>query len=255
MCYFINTKNYMIKTINLTKNYNGIDILKKINIKIDDSEFVSIMGASGSGKTTLLNCISTIDNDFNGKVLYDGKDISNLSENEIMNIRANYISFVFQDYNLLDRLSIFDNIALALTLDRINYDEIKLRVEKIAYDLGVNNILYKYPSDISGGEKQRVAFARAFISNPKFLIADEPTGALDSKSSKKIMELLKYLNKQYNTSILVVTHDDYIASYSNRVIFIKDGQVSNEIFKKENFTRQCFHKEILENVEANIEVL
>ncbi len=236
----------MIEIINITKSYGNIKILKDVNLKIENSEFVSIMGASGSGKTTLLNCISTIDSEFDGKVLYDNKDIVNLTENELTDIRANFLSFVFQDYNLLDRLNVFDNIALPLTLSKVKYDEIKLRVEKIVSDLNISHIIDKLPCELSGGERQRVAFARAFITQPKLLIADEPTGALDSNSSKIIMQLLNNLNCKYNTSILLVTHDDYIASYSNRVVFIKDGEISNELVKQTGESRKEFHKKIIE---------
>ncbi len=245
----------MVTTKNLCKSYNGIRILEDINIKINDGEFVSIMGASGSGKTTLLNCISTIDNEYDGQVLFDGKDIATLHDDALTQIRSDYVSFVFQEYNLLERLDVFDNIALALTLAKVPFKEIKTRVSEVSNNLGITHILYKLPNQLSGGERQRVAFARAFITNPKLLIADEPTGALDSGSSKNIMELLQGLNRKYKSSILLVTHDDYVASYSDRVVFIKDGQILGDLRKASDISQQEFYQGILKVSKYDLKVL
>lgn len=235
----------MIEVRDVSKEYNGTPVLNHVNMKIEEGEFIAVMGASGSGKTTLLNCLSTIDEPSEGEVFYDGRPLSKLDEDDLATIRGSYLGFVFQDYNLLDRLNVFDNIALALTLSGTKYLEIKKQVEEISQDLSIGHILQKYPYDLSGGERQRVAFARAFITQPKLLIADEPTGSLDSESGKKIMELMQDLNVKYNTSILLVTHDEYSASYSNRILFIKDGRVTSEIVRDKNKGQEAFYKDIL----------
>lgn len=235
----------MIKVRNLEKKYQDTLVLKNINMTIENGEFVAIMGASGSGKTTLLNCISTIDIPTNGEIFYNDKNISSFDENELSEIRSKNLAFVFQDYNLLDKFDVFDNIALKLTLFDVKYDEIQKRVEDVAKQLKLTHILHKYPHQISGGEKQRVAIARALIGNPSILIGDEPTGALDSVSSETVMELMRTIHSLYKVSILLVTHSEYVASYADRVIFIKDGSIEKELLKDKTKKQKEFYEEIL----------
>ena len=203
------------------------------------------MGASGSGKTTLLNCISTIDRVTSGKIVINGKDITTLKGNNLNKFRREELGFIFQDFNLLDTLTCYENIALALTIQRVNPKEIDKRVKKIADKLGIKNILKKYPYQISGGQKQRVASSRAIITNPKLILADEPTGSLDSKSARQLLEIFETLNNNLNATILMVTHDAFTASYAKRILFIKDGKIFNELIKG-NDTRKQFFEKIIE---------
>ena len=189
------------------------------------------MGASGSGKTTLLNCISTIDRPTGGKVWIDGVCTSELKKGELADFRRNRLGFIFQEFNLLDTLTAFDNIALALQIQKCPHDKIKEKIEAVAQKLGIREVLEKYPYQLSGGQKQRVAAARAIITHPSLILADEPTGALDSKSSKDLLE-----------SLLMVTHDAYTASYARRVIFIKDGKVFHELLKGTEERRSFFEQ-------------
>ena len=200
------------------------------------------MGASGSGKTTLLNCISTIDRVTSGKIVINNQDITKLKGNKLNKFRREELGFIFQDFNLLDTLTARENIALALTIQKVNAKEIDKRVEKVANQLGITEILNKYPYQISGGQKQRVASARAIITNPKLILADEPTGALDSKSARQLLENLEALNNDFNATILMVTHDSFTASYANRILFIKDGKIFNELVKGEDTRKQFFEK-------------
>lgn len=236
-----NIEKYYGNKSNLTK---AID---NISFNVQSGEFVGIMGASGSGKTTLLNCISTIDRVTAGHIIIDGKDITKLKGNHLNKFRREQLGFIFQDFNLLDTLTAYENIALALTIQRVAHKEIDRRVREIAEKLEITDILKKYPYQISGGQKQRVASARAIITNPKLILADEPTGALDSKSSRMLLESFDYLNEKLNTTILMVTHDSFCASYASRVIFIKDGKVFNEIIKG-NSSRKDFFDKIIDVV-------
>lgn len=224
---------------NLTK---AID---NISFNVAKGEFVGIMGASGSGKTTLLNCISTIDRVTSGKIIINNKDITKLKGNALNKFRREELGFIFQDFNLLDTLTAYENIALALTIQKVNSHEIDSRVQEVAKKLDIREILYKYPYQISGGQKQRVASARAIITNPKLVLADEPTGALDSKSAKQLLESFESLNQKLKATILMVTHDSFTASYANRILFIKDGKIFNEIVKG-NDTRKQFFEKIIE---------
>jgi putative ABC transport system ATP-binding protein len=226
---------------NLTK---AVD---EISFEVEKQEFVAIMGASGSGKTTLLNCISTIDRVTSGHILVDGEDITNLKGNKLNQFRREKLGFIFQDFNLLDTLTSYENIALALSIQKKSYHEIHERVQKIAKDLNITSVLEKYPYQMSGGQKQRVASARAIVTNPKLILADEPTGALDSKSAKMLLESFEYLNEEKEATILMVTHDAFTASYASRVIFIKDGKIFNEI-RKGTTTRKDFFEQIIEVV-------
>ena len=234
-----NIEKYYGNKSNLTKAINNI------SFNVEKGEFVGIMGASGSGKTTLLNCISTIDRVSAGTIVIDGKDITKLKGNHLNKFRREELGFIFQDFNLLDTLTAYENIAIALTIQQVNHKEIDRRVKEMAEKLDISNILNKYPYQISGGQKQRVASARAMITNPKIILADEPTGALDSKSARQLLETFETLNKSFNATILMVTHDNFSASYANRILFIKDGKIFNELVKGED-TRKEFFEKIIE---------
>ena len=236
-----NIEKYYGNKSNLTK---AID---NISFNVKNGEFVGIMGASGSGKTTLLNCVSTIDRVTAGHIIINGEDITKLKGNKLNKFRREELGFIFQDFNLLDTLTIYENIALALTIQKVNASEINNRVHEIAKKLDISGIMNKYPYQVSGGQKQRVASARAIITAPQIVLADEPTGALDSKSSRMLLESFDYLNEKLNTTILMVTHDSFCASYASRVIFIKDGKVFNEIIKG-NSSRKDFFDKIIDVV-------
>lgn len=225
----------------LTKAIDGI------SFDVDKGEFVAIMGASGSGKTTLLNCISTIDKVTAGNIYVGGIDITKLKNKELNRFRREELGFIFQDFNLLDILTAYENIALALSIQNVGAKEIDSKIKKVAYDLDIEDVLNKYPYQMSGGQKQRVASARAIITNPKLILADEPTGALDSKSSKMLLERFNHLNKDLMATILMVTHDAFTASYASRVIFIKDGRIFNELLRAGR-SRKEFFDEIIEVV-------
>lgn len=231
-----NIEKYYGNKSNLTKAINNI------SFNIEKGEFVGIMGASGSGKTTLLNCIATIDKVTAGKILINNQDITTLKGNKLNKFRREELGFIFQDFNLLDTLTAYENIALALTIQKVKPKEIEARVEEIAKKLNITEILNKYPYQISGGQKQRVASSRAIITNPKLILADEPTGALDSKSARQLLESFEDLNKKLNATILMVTHDSFTASYANRILFIKDGKIFNELIKGEDSRKEFFEK-------------
>ncbi len=234
-----NIEKYYGNKSNLTK---AID---NISFDVEEGEFVGIMGASGSGKTTLLNCISTIDRVTAGKIIINGEDITTLRGNNLNKFRREELGFIFQDFNLLDTLTCYENIALALTIQRVNPKEIEKKVNKIAEKLEIKDILKKYPYQISGGQKQRVASSRAIITNPKLVLADEPTGSLDSKSARQLLETFETLNTNLNATIILVTHDAFTASYAKRILFIKDGKIFNELIKG-NDTRKQFFEKIIE---------
>ena len=223
-----NIEKYYGNKSNLTK---AID---NISFTIEKGEFVGIMGASGSGKTTLLNCISTIDRVTAGKIIINNQDITRLKGNNLNKFRREELGFIFQDFNLLDTLTAYENIALALTIQKVKPKEIEERVQEIAKKLEITDILNKYPYQISGGQKQRVASARAIITNPKLVLADEPTGALDSRSAQMLIEMISSLNKDFKATILMVTHDSFTASYCDRILFIKDGKIFTELVRGNN---------------------
>ena len=231
-----NIEKYYGNKSNLTKAIDGI------SFNVGEGEFVGIMGASGSGKTTLLNCISTIDRVTAGKIIINNQDITKLKGNKLNKFRREELGFIFQDFNLLDTLTAYENIALALTIQKVNSHEIDKKVKEIAQKLEISEILNKYPYQISGGQKQRVASARAIITNPKMVLADEPTGALDSKSAIQLLETFEHLNQKLGATILMVTHDAFTASYAERIIFIKDGKIFNELVKGEDTRKQFFEK-------------
>ncbi|MBU3099429.1 MULTISPECIES: ABC transporter ATP-binding protein [Clostridium] len=220
---------------------NKYKVLKEVDLEINEGEFISIMGPSGSGKTTLLNVMSTIDKATSGEVLIDGKDVNSLKENELARFRRDVIGFVFQDFNLLDNMTIRDNIALPLTLNNEKVEIILEKIIKLTKLLGIEKHLDKYPYQLSGGQKQRAAICRALITSPKVIFADEPTGALDSKAAIEVLECFVNINKNYNTTIIMVSHDARATSYADRVMFLKDGNIfgeldsngdKNEMFKK-----------------------
>ena len=205
------------------------------------------MGASGSGKTTLLNCISTIDKVTSGNIYVDGNNITQLKGSALNRFRRDKLGFIFQDFNLIDTLTIHENIALALTINKTNKNEIDGKVNSVAKELGIEEILTKYPYEVSGGQKQRTACARALITNPKLILADEPTGALDSRSAQMLIEMISSLNKDFKATILMVTHDSFTASYCDRILFIKDGKIFTELVRGNN-TRKQFFNQILDVV-------
>lgn len=235
----------ILKVDNIEKYYGSRSSLTKaidnMSFDVDKGDFVAIMGASGSGKTTLLNCISTIDKVTSGHIYIGGRDITKLKGNEINKFRREELGFIFQDFNLLDTLTAYENIALALSIQNVNAKVIEERINKIAKELDIKDVLKKYPYQMSGGQKQRVASARAIITNPKLVLADEPTGALDSKSAKMLLEKLEYLDN-LGATILMVTHDAFTASYARRVIFIKDGRIFKELRKGKSTRKEFFDK-------------
>ena len=234
-------------TVNQIEKYYGnksnlTKAIDNISFFVDKGEFVGIMGASGSGKTTLLNCISTIDRVTAGHIMIGGQDITGLKGNHLNRFRREQLGFIFQDFNLLDTLTAYENIALPLTIQRVDAKEIDERVKNIAAQLDIMKILNKYPYQVSGGQKQRIASARAIISNPKLILADEPTGALDSKAARQLLESFKTLNQSMDATILMVTHDAFTASYADRILFIKDGLLFNELVKGDNSRKEFFEK-------------
>ncbi|NFD78725.1 ABC transporter ATP-binding protein [Clostridium botulinum] len=238
----------ILKSINITKVYgekrNTYQALNGIDMKVFEGEFVGVMGPSGAGKSTLLNIISTIDRPTGGKILIDGDDITKLKGDKLSDFRRNKLGFIFQDFNLLDTLTVKENIALPLSLSKLSYKKIDKKVIEITEKLGIKDLLNKYPYEISGGQKQRVAAARALINKPALILADEPTGALDSKASKELLETFSLLNERDKSTIMMVTHDAFAASYCSRVIFIKDGKLYKEI--ENNLSRKDFFREILD---------
>ena len=241
----------ILKIESIEKYYGNKSSLTKainnISLQVEKGEFVAIMGASGSGKTTLLNCISTIDKVTSGNIYVAGRNITNLNGKELNKFRREELGFIFQNFNLLDTLTAYENIALALSIQGVKPDEIDARIREVARELDIESVLKKYPYEMSGGQKQRVASARAIITEPKLILADEPTGALDSKSSKMLLEKISYLNIKNMAAILMVTHDAFTASYASRVIFIKDGRIFNELLR-EGRNRKEFFDDIMDVV-------
>lgn len=239
----------ILKAVNLQKTFgtkeNEYPALQGIDLDIKEGEFVGVMGPSGSGKSTLLNILSTIDTPTSGEITIDGQNIVSMSEVELSDFRRNKLGFIFQDYNLLDTLTVQENILLPLALSKVPPAEIKARVGKIADTFGIVHILGQYPYQISGGQKQRAAASRAMVAQPRLILADEPTGALDSKSATSLLESLQELNLSEHSTIMMVTHDAYAASYCQRVLFINDGRLVRELHKGQG-TRKDFLQHILE---------
>ncbi|MGG4342236.1 ABC transporter ATP-binding protein [Paenibacillus lautus] len=228
---------------------NQYTALQDINLEIQEGEFVGIMGPSGAGKSTLLNIFSTIDTPSAGDITIAGQHIVSMNEEQLSDFRRNQLGFIFQDYNLLDTLTVKENILLPLALSKVPAAEIEKRVNEIADTFGIRDILNKYPYHISGGQKQRTAASRAIVANPSLILADEPTGALDSKSATSLLQSLKKLNEIQRATIMMVTHDAYAASYCKRVIFIKDGQLYQELHREDQL-RKVFFDQILEVLAA-----
>ena len=216
--------------------------VKNANFFINKGETFSLVGESGSGKTTLLNCISTIDNVTTGNIVINGKDITKLKAKQLEKFRRDELGFIFQDFNLLDTLTAYENIALALTIQGKKPKEIDSLIKKVAKSLGIDGILNKFPYQISGGQKQRVASARAIVTNPSLILADEPTGALDSKSARMLLDSFESLNKDLEATILMVTHDAFTASYAHRILFIKDGKIFNELVRGTDSRKEFFDR-------------
>lgn len=240
--------NDVLAARNLKKVYglrgNVYTALHDIDLNIKEGEFVGIMGPSGAGKTTLLNIISTIDKPSSGTVFIGGEDIVKMNEEKLSVFRRDKLGFIFQDFNLLDTLTVKENIVLPLALSKVNINEIEKRLKEVSESLGIDDILNKYPNEISGGQKQRTAAARAIISKPALILADEPTGALDSKSSSELLEALSDLNEKNRATIMMVTHDAFAASYCKRIIFIKDGLLFTELVR--GGSRKEFFQKILD---------
>lgn len=242
----------IILSVNSIEKYYGsrgnvTKAIDNISFQVQAGEFVGIMGASGSGKTTLLNCISTIDRVTSGTITVGGKDITKLRGNALNKFRREDLGFVFQDFHLLDTLTVYENIALALSISHAAPGKIDKRVRETAARLGISEILNKYPYQISGGEKQRTASARAMIGDPKLILADEPTGALDSKASRMLLQCFDEMNRRLGATILMVTHDAFTASYASRILFIKDGGIFSEI-RRGDLDRKSFFNQIIDVV-------
>lgn len=241
----------LLRIEHLVKYYGNRSSLTKalndISLTVEQGEFTAIMGASGSGKTTLLNCISTVDRPTGGNIYIDGVCTSRLKRSALADFRRDRLGFIFQEFQLLDTLTAGDNIALALQIQRRGPKEIRDRVKEAAGKLGITDVLDKYPWQMSGGQKQRTAAARAIAAHPSLILADEPTGALDSRNARQLLDSLEKLNREENTAILMVTHDAYTASYSSRVLFIKDGRIFHEL-RKGTENKQIFFRQIMDVV-------
>ena len=216
--------------------------LADVSFAVDKGEFVGIMGASGSGKSTLLNCVSTIDTVTSGNVVINGADVTRMKHAKLTRFRREQLGFIFQDSNLLDTLTARENIALPLTIARVPAKETLARVEQVAQRLDIAGVLDKYPYQMSGGQQQRVAAARALVTDPAIILADEPTGALDSKNARLLLESIEAMNRQYQATVLMVTHDSFAASYTNRVLFIRDGRIFTELRRGDSLRREFFDR-------------
>ncbi len=240
----------VLETENLRKEYGSrgmvFPAIDGIDLQVYKGEFLGIMGPSGAGKTTLLNILSTIDRPTSGKIYFEGRDILNMKNRELSIFRRENIGFIFQDFNLLDNMSVEDNIALPLALSNVNVKEIREKVEVLGNFFGLKEHLKKYPYQLSGGQKQRVAAARAIITSPSIVFADEPTGALDSKSSQELLQCLLKMNEELNTTIIMVTHDAFAASYCKRILFLKDGKIHARLDRDSD--RKEFFRRIIDFV-------
>ncbi len=238
----------MLQVKNIEKYYGSKNhvtkALDRVSFDVKKGEFIAIMGASGSGKTTLLNCISTIDTVSAGSIVLEGTEVSELADNELARFRRERLGFVFQDFNLLDTLTLEENIGLALTLNHSDSRTVQRQVMEVSERLGITDVLGKFPYQVSGGQKQRAACARAMVTGQSLLLADEPTGALDSTASKNLLEIMSQMNRDMDATILMVTHDAYSASYASRILFLKDGKIFNELLRGER-NRPVFYREIL----------
>lgn len=244
-----NNRNVLLSVRDVRKVYGSREAVTRalddVSFDIAQGEFVGVMGPSGSGKSTLLNCISTIDTVTSGNIILNGLDITQLRSRQLSKFRRDDLGFIFQDANLLDTLTGFENIALALTIKGEKADSVRAKVDRTADLLGVADVLQKYPRQMSGGQRQRVAAARAIVADPKLVLADEPTGALDSRNAAVLLETLEVLNEKLHATIMMVTHDAVAASYADRILFIKDGKLFNEL-RRGDSSRTDFYQRILE---------
>lgn len=240
----------LLEIKDITKVYgeheNKVKALDRISLQFNEGEFVSVMGSSGSGKTTLLNCISSIDKPTSGDILINGKSLINLDSDQLAEYRAKNISFIFQSYNLITNLTVYENIILPLQISKKNIKDNQKRIDDIMNRLAIKELKSKFPNQLSGGQQQRVATARAIINSTNILIADEPTGALDSSNSDKLMHLLRELNKEIKLSILMVTHDPLAAKYSSKVIFLSDGRIIDQLIRQDEDDDSKFLEKIIE---------
>lgn len=240
------SQSALLELEHVGKIYGGKGVvtcaLDDVSLRVQRGEFVAIMGPSGSGKSTLLNCVATIDSATSGCIVLGGRDITRLRRSELSKFRRDELGFIFQDSNLLDTLTGFENIALALTLKGVRPHKVKQAVNDIANALGIAEVLQKYPQQMSGGQRQRVAAARAIVAEPKIILADEPTGALDSKNSAVLLEVLENMNKNMGATILMVTHDAFAASYSTRTVFLRDGRLFNDLGRGESSRNDYYHR-------------
>ena len=240
--------NTLLEINNVTKYYGGGDAgskaLNGVSFRMERGEFIAVMGASGSGKSTLLNVVATIDRPSSGKIALEGKDIAEMKEQDLAAFRRDRLGFIFQEYNLLDTLTVAENIVLPLNLQKRPLRETQERLRTVADSLEISDQLSKFPWQLSGGQRQRAACARALITNPALVLADEPTGALDSANSKGLMQTFTRMNQQLGSTILMVTHDAVVGSYASRVLFLKDGKIWNELYRGDR-TRQTMYQEIL----------
>ena len=236
----------VLEVAHLEKVYGALGnvtrALNDVSFTVNRGEFVGIMGASGSGKSTLLNCVSTIDSATSGTIRINGQDVTRMKQAKLSQFRREELGFIFQDSNLLDTLTARENIALPLTIDRTNSAEISTRVQDVAARLSISQVLDKYPYQMSGGQQQRVAAARALVTDPTMIMADEPTGALDSKSARLLLESLEALNRRLLATVLMVTHDSFAASYTSRVLFIRDGKIFTELRRGDTDRREFFDR-------------
>lgn len=243
------SRNVLLSVRDVQKVYGSREAITRalddVSFDICEGEFVGVMGPSGSGKSTLLNCISTIDTVTSGSIILNGRDITQLRSRQLSKFRRDDLGFIFQDANLLDTLTGFENIALALTIKGEKADSVRAKVDRTANLLGVVDVLQKYPRQMSGGQRQRVAAARAIVADPKLVLADEPTGALDSRNAAVLLETLEVLNTKLHATIMMVTHDAVAASYADRILFIKDGKLFNELRRGDD-DRTDFYQRILE---------
>lgn len=237
--------NMVIETQDLKKVFGSKGVtftaLDGVDLKVEKGEFLGIMGPSGAGKTTLLNILSTIDRPTSGTLFFEGTDMKKIKDKDLAKFRRKNIGFIFQDFNLLDNMSIEDNIALPLSLAGVNHGEITKKVVELSSFFGIESHLKKYPYQLSGGQKQRTAAVRALITSPTVIFADEPTGALDSKSSSELLRCLSDMNKQFNMTVIMVTHDAFAASYCKRILFLKDGRIHAKLGKNES-RKELFHR-------------
>ena len=236
----------VLEVAHLEKVYGALGnvtrALNDVNFTVNRGEFVGIMGASGSGKSTLLNCVSTIDSATSGIIRINGQDVTRMKQAKLSQFRREELGFIFQDSNLLDTLTARENIALPLTIARVTSAEISTRVQDVAARLSISQVLDKYPYQMSGGQQQRVAAARALVTDPTMIMADEPTGALDSKSARLLLESLEALNRRLRATVLMVTHDSFAASYTSRVLFIRDGKIFTELRRGDTDRREFFDR-------------